>query len=84
MVCGEGLRGHDDLMEVALHQLCDHVAVDQFTVKKKKPETHGEKSSMQTENNAVTEERRAQEMRQIKKRKKTRTVAWTDEENLER
>lgn len=36
MVCGEGLRGHDDLMEVALHQLCDHVAVDQFTVKKKK------------------------------------------------
>lgn len=82
MVCGEGLRGHDDLMEVALHQLCDHVAVDQFTVKKKKTETHGEKSS--TENNAVTEERRAQEMRQIKKRKKTRTVAWTDEENLER
>lgn len=36
VVCGEGLRGHDDLMEVALHQLCDHVAVDQFTVKKKK------------------------------------------------
>lgn len=32
----------------------------------------------------MTEERRAQEMRQIKKRKKTRTVAWTDEENLER
>ena len=30
VVGGERLRRHDDFVQVALHQLCDHVAVGAF------------------------------------------------------